>query len=214
MVFFKDRSDAAYQLVERLSSYKKKHPLILAIPRGGIPMGAILAQQLQGDLDIVLVHKLGAPAQPELAIGAVDEGGEIYLHPYAKRLQVPKFYLEEEKLEQLHTLKQRRRLFTPHREPLEMKDRYVIVVDDGIATGSTMVAALHCIRTKKPKEIIVAVPVASVEAFKTVKKSADHVVCLDTPEPFYAVGQFYEDFSQVSDEEVIELLNPGKVKST
>lgn len=214
MTFFENRTDAAIQLAEKLDSYKDKHPLILAIPRGGVPMGSILAEKLQGDLDVVLVHKLGAPDQPELAIGAVDEAGEIYLHPYAKRLHVPQFYLEEEKLEQLHILKQRRRLFTPHRQPLNPRGRYVIIIDDGIATGSTMVAAIQCIRNKDPKEIVVAAPVASVEAFNTIQKTADRVVCLDTPEPFYAVGQFYEDFSQVSDEEVIDLLKPGKAEST
>jgi predicted phosphoribosyltransferase len=213
MISFKDRDDAARRLAKELASYKDKNPLILAIPRGGVPMGAILAEQLHGELDVVLVHKLGAPDQPELAIGAVDEAGEIYLHPYAKKLGVPGVYLEEEKLEQLHTLGQRRRLFTPHRQPLDPRGRHVIIVDDGVATGSTMAAAIHCIRNKNPKEITVAVPVASIEAYNTIKKKADHVVCLDTPEPFYAVGQFYENFSQVSDEEVIVLLNPGKARS-
>lgn len=213
MKIFENRTDAAMQLAAQLSLYRHKNPLILAIPRGGVPIGAILAAQLDGELDVALVHKLGAPGQPELAIGAVDEDGEIYLHPYAAQMEVPKFYLEEEKLEQLHVLRKRRHLFTPHRPPLDPKDRTVIIVDDGIATGSTMIAALHATRAKNPKELIVAVPVSSKDSLKAVKKISDKVYCLETPEPFYAVGQFYRDFSQVSDDEVIDVLKKKEAKS-
>jgi len=213
MKLFKNRMEAALQLVDPLKSSLQKRPLILAIPRGGVPMGSVLASQLEGDLDVVLVHKMGAPGQQELAIGAVDELGEAYLHPYAKELKIPKFYLEEEKLEQLHVLKKRRNQFTPHRKPLDPKGRTIIVVDDGIATGSTMIAALCSIRSKNPERLIVAVPVASAQSLRTIEKYADQVVCLQTPDPFYAVGEFYDDFSQVSDQEVIDLLNKEEAKS-
>ena len=207
-MIFKDRMEAADRLAEALSPYRGQSPLILAIPRGAVPMADRIAKELDGELDVVLVRKLGAPGQPELAVGAVDESGEVYLHPYAQALHIPATYLEEEKLEQLHTLRQRRRLYTPERPPLDPKDRVVIVVDDGIATGSTMIAALKAIKEKGPKKLIAAVSVAPADSAKGLGKTADEVLCLATPEPFYAVGQFFEDFSQVDDKEVIALLNP------
>jgi putative phosphoribosyl transferase len=202
--------DAARQLAEKLGTYRGENPLVLAIPRGAVPMAHHIARSLQGELDVVLVRKLGAPNQPELAVGAVDESGEVYLHPYAEQLHLSQNYLEGEMEEQIETLRERRASYTPHRPPIAPEGRIVIIVDDGIATGSTMSAAIHAIRAKKPKKLIVAVGVAPADTIKRLKGEADEVVCLATPEPFYAVGQFFQDFSQVSDGEVIKLLEEGK----
>jgi len=211
-MIFKDRLEVAEKLVPALSSYRGQNPLILAIPRGAVPMAHYLAKALQGELDVILICKLGAPGQPELAVGAVDESGEVYLHPYAKELAISKTYLEEELLEQLHVLRQRRSLYTPDRSSIDPKGRVVIIVDDGIATGSTMLAALRAVQAKRPKKLIAAVGVAPAESVKRLEAVADDVVCLARPEPFYAVGQFFEDFSQVEDKEVTSLLNPKEEK--
>lgn len=213
MYLFKNRSDAALQLSDQFTLSLLKNPLVLAIPRGGVPIGSILARQLMGDLDVVLVHKLGAPGQPELAIGAVDESGNCFIHDYAKKLGISGSYLEEEKLKQLKDLRRRRQLFTPHRQPIDPSGRDVLIVDDGVATGSTMVSALCSLKKLHPRRLIVAVPVASPSALRAIAKYADQVVCLFAPEPFFGVGQFYEDFSQISDEEVIQTLNQKEVKS-
>lgn len=203
---FKNREQAADLLAKKLEIYRGKNPLILAIPRGALPMGKILAEELQGELDVVLVHKLGAPDNPELAVGAIDETGHVYLNPYAKQLGISESYLKEEKKEQQEMLQRRRKAYTPHRSPFNPKKRIVILVDDGIATGSTMIAAIETIRMKKPSEIIVATAVAPPDTVDRLREFADEVVCLETPIHFQAVGQFFEDFSQVSDEEAIEIL--------
>jgi len=203
---FQDREQAAHLLSKALEKYQGENPLILAIPRGAVPMGKIMAKELSGELDVVLVHKMGAPGQEELAIGAIDETGHVYLHPYAEQLHVSKEYLAEEKEKQIEILKERRNLYSPQRSPKDPKDRIVIIVDDGIATGSTMTAALNAIRAKGPKKLIAAVAVAPPETAKSLRESADEVLCLETPENFYAVSQFFESFSQVSDEEVVQTL--------
>jgi putative phosphoribosyl transferase len=204
-MLFENREHAARLLAQRLSPYdKNKNPLVLAIPRGAIRMAKIIADALGGDLDVVLVHKLGAPGQPELAIGAVDEAGNVSLSGYG--LDIDDAYLEEEKQAQLDILRKRRALYTPSRRAIDPRGRIVIVVDDGIATGSTMTAALRAIRRSKPKKLIGAVAVASPSAARAISREADAVVCLEVPAEFYAVGQFFEDFSQVSDEEVTAIL--------
>jgi predicted phosphoribosyltransferase len=184
--------------------YKNKNPLVLAIPRGAIRMAEIIADALGGELDVVLVHKLGAPGQPELAIGAVDEAGNVFLSGYG--LDIDSGYIETEKQAQLDVLRKRRARYTPSRGAIDPHDRIVIVVDDGIATGSTMTAALRAVRRSKPKKLIGAVAVASAGAARAIAREADAIVCLNVPADFYAVGQFFEDFSQVSDEEVVEIL--------
>jgi putative phosphoribosyl transferase len=169
-------------------------------------MGRILAEKLEGDLDVVLVRKLSAPDQEELAIGAVDESGEVYLHPYARRLGVSEDYLAQEKEKQLKLIQSRRLSYTPGRTPSDPRGRTVIVVDDGVATGATMISALHAIRAKRPGKLIVAIGVAPPETLVRLREAADEVVCLYAPEEFYAVGQFFEDFSQVTDQEVLSIL--------
>lgn len=205
-MLFLDRKDAATKLAEQLSQYRGLHPLVLAIPRGAVPMAKIIADALDGEVDVVLVRKLRAPANPEFAIGAVDETGWIYLAEYAERVAGGQQYIESETAAQLEVMRQRRAIYTPVRPPLDPTGRIVIVVDDGLATGSTMIAALHALRAKHPQKLICAVPVAPPDTLAKVTPYADKVVCLTAPEQFYAVGQFYQSFPQVSDEEVIALL--------
>ncbi len=203
---FASRAAAGAALAERLSSYRDRNPLILAIPRGAVPMGAILAERLHGQLDVVLVRKLRAPGSAELAIGAIDETGWTYLSPTAATVGASDAYIAEEKAAQLAILRKRRAEYTPQRPPIDAWGRVVIVVDDGLATGATMIAALHVARAKEPARLICAVPVAAPDSVERVRPFADELVCLYTPEDFYAVGQFYQDFRQVDDREVVALL--------
>jgi putative phosphoribosyl transferase len=203
---FDNREHAARLLAEKLAAYRGRRPLVLGIPRGAIPMAKIIADALGGDLDVVLVHKLGAPSNPELAIGAVDETGLVYLNEEAWELGVEEGYIEKEKQAQLAMLRQRRARYTPVRPPLDPAGRIVIVVDNGIATGASMIAALRAVRATHPAKLIAAVAVAPAETVTRIRAEADEVVCLYAPECFYAVGQFFVDFSPVSDEQVIALL--------
>lgn len=203
---FHDRDEAAHRLADRLKAYRGKHPLILAIPRGAVPMGKIIADQLGGELDVVLVRKLRAPQQLELAIGSVDESGWTYLADYARAYGGTADYIEAEKRDQMATIRQRRAQYTPIRPPISRAGRIVIVIDDGLATGATMISALHGLRAMKPAKLICAVPVAPPDTLAKVADLADEVVCLEAPDFFQAVGQFYRHFPQVDDEEVIGIL--------
>ena len=203
---FDSRNDAARQLAKALARYRGRNPLVLAIPRGAANMGRILADELGGELDVVLVRKLRSPFSPEFAVGAVDESGWTYVADHAARSGADAAYLEREKEAQLETLRKRRAQYTPARPPIDAKDRIVIVVDDGLATGASMIAALHAARAKQPQRLICAVPVAAPDSLERVRPLADEVVCLEAPEEFYAVGQFYRDFPQVEDDEVVAIL--------
>ena len=212
-MIFQNREEAARLLARRLSAYyRNKHPLVLGIPRGAVPMAKIIADALGGELDVVLVRKLGHPSQPELAIGAIDESGKVFYSDYA--YEIDEGYLEAEKRRQLEIIRNRRAQYTPHRPPIDPKDRIVIVIDDGIATGSTMTAALRAIRARQPEKLVVAVAVASAQAARAMREEADAMVCLKVPVEFYAVGQFFKHFEQVSDEDVIKILASQEARIT
>jgi putative phosphoribosyl transferase len=203
---FYDRNEAAFMLAEKLSNYKGKNPLVLAIPRGSVPMAKIIAEKLGGTYDVVLVRKLRAPLYGELAIGSVDESGWSYVADHAQSVGADSEYIESERQAQLDNIYKRRAQYTPVRHPISPAGRIVIVIDDGLATGSTMISALHGLRNKKPAKLICAVPVSPPDTLKKIAELADEVVCLETPSDFHAVGQFYMHFPQVEDEEVIEAL--------
>lgn len=205
-MLFRDRDDAAERLAFVLRAYQGKHPLVLAIPRGAVPMGRIIADALGGELNLMLVRKLGAPGNPELAVGAIDETGTVVLGGNVRRLGISSDYLQQEARIQLDVLRQRSgryRRICPYTDP---QGHVVIVIDDGIATGATMSAALQMLRQRAPQRIVLATPVAPADTLDHLRPLADEVICLETPENFYAIGQFYADFPQVSDEEVIACL--------
>jgi len=202
---FRNRAEAARKLAAALSAYMGRNPLVLAIPRGAVPMARILADELGGDLDVVLVRKLRAPGNPEFALGSIDESGWAYLAEHARHY-AGEDYLEKEKQAQLETIRQRRAQYTPVHPPIDPKGRIVIVVDDGLATGSTMISALHALRARGAEKVVCAVPVSPPDTLEKVRQYADEAVCLLAPPNFYAVGQFYGDFPQVDDSEVIAIL--------
>jgi predicted phosphoribosyltransferase len=207
MTMYRNRDDAARKLATALLEFKTRNPLILAIPRGGVVTGDVLAQELKGELDVVLSRKLRAPGQPELAIGAISEDGQVHLNrDTVEALEVGEEYLEQEKQHQLSEIARRKKLFRSVRPEVTISGRTVIVTDDGIATGSTMMAALQTVRPQGPRELIVAVPVAPQDRVAAFTAQCDKFVCLQSPADFWAVGQFYEEFPTVEDEDVVALL--------
>lgn len=207
---FANREDAALKLAAKLATRRMRAPLVLGIPRGGVVIAAVLARELDADLDVVLSRKLRAPGHPELALGAVAESGQMFLNAYPAEWQdALDEYLQQECHAQWAEIARRQKAYRQVQPQAPVADRTVIVTDDGIATGSTMIAALKVLREQNPYEVIVAVPVASPDRLEEVSRWCDEVVCLETPAGFHAISQFYEDFSQVDDEEVVALLRHG-----
>lgn len=199
---FKNRSDAGEKLAERLWQYKNTNAIVFALPRGGVPIGYYIAKHYNLPLELLLTKKIGHPLNEEVAIGAVSL--EDYI--IDERYNIPESYIENEIKQIRESLKERYKKFMGDREPVDVEGKIVIIVDDGIATGNTLLAAIGMIRQKHPKKIVVAVPVAPREMAEKIKNQVDDFICLHEADGFYGVGQYYLDFSQVSDEEVIQLL--------
>lgn len=206
---FPDRTEAGRRLAEQLKRFKDQHPVVLALPRGGVPVGYEVAKALEAPLDLVLVRKIGAPFQPELAIGAVVDGErpELVLNSdMIAEYGIPESYVESERQRQLEEIERRRQLYFAGRARAPIRDRTAIVIDDGIATGATMEAALHATRRAGPKRLVLAVPVAPPDTIERLRPQVDEVVCLMVPAFLGAIGSFYRDFHQLRDEDVTELL--------
>lgn len=204
---FRNREEAAFRLAARLHGRPFCDPLVLAIPRGGVILGAVLAEELDADLDVVLAHKLPMPGKSELALGAVSETGSVYLNRAGVALE-PRLpgYLDHERQYQLREIVRRRQLYRGDRPAAPVRARSVILTDDGVATGATMLAALQVLRRQLPLEIIVAIPVASRRGLEAVRDCCDEVVCLLQPENLEAISPYYHEFDQIEDEQVVDLL--------
>lgn len=207
-IVFKDRKDAALKLTKLLSKYKMKSTVVFGIPRGGVEIGYYVAKELECSLEVTIPRKIGAPLQPELAVGAVAEDGTIYVErEVAELVGVSEEYISSAARHELETISERIKLYRHGRDIPELSNYNVIVVDDGVATGATMIATLRFLRKRKPIKLICGVPVAPPETIHKLRNEADDVVCLETPTPFFAIGQFYQDFRQLTDEEVIYYLS-------
>jgi predicted phosphoribosyltransferase len=208
---FKDRVEAGKHLASALSSMTNQNAIVLAIPRGGVVVGYEVAKALAIQLDVIVPRKISAPENPELAIGAVAEDGTVvYDSQLVEHLNVSKAYVNEQSAKQMLEIQCRLRTYRGDSPSQDLKGRIVILVDDGVATGYTMKAALSSVRKREARTVIVAVPVAPVTTAEELSKEADRFVCLYTPEPFHAIGQFYENFAQTTDEEVKQLLALAK----
>ena len=205
---FRDRIEAGRRLGQRLKREAiGPNALVLALPRGGVPVGFEITQILNSDLDILLVRKLGVPGHEELAMGAIASGGLRVLNDtLIRHLGISTTVVDRVTAREQQEIERRERLYRDDRPALPIKDRIVILVDDGLATGASMLAAARAARAQQPKWVIVAVPVASRDACEEFRRYVDEVICAETPEPFYSVGTWYEDFSQTSDAEVRKLL--------
>ena len=213
---FIDRVDAGKQLAKALSHYKDQKPVVLALPRGGVPVAAEVATALEAPLDLVLVRKIGVPFQPELAMGAVVDGKS----PVTVRNEdvIALTHVSEQEFaavrdRELAEIERRRKLYLGDRPHPQLEDHTIIVVDDGIATGATTRAGLRAMRQRKPRRLVLAVPVAPTSSLRELRAEADDVVCLEDYEDFGAIGFFYSDFRQVPDDEVIALLAQHPVKA-
>lgn len=209
MTLFSDRQDAGRKLAERLADYEgREDTLILALPRGGLPVALEVAKKLRAELDILIVRKLGVPGHEELAMGAIASGGVRYLNEHlVASLGIPEHRIERTTADEQAELKRRERLYRGDRPPVEVRGRTVILIDDGLATGATVRAGIAALKELEPARLIVAVPTAPKETCESLKNDVDEVICLATPAPFMAVGQSYRHFPQTSDEEVKLILD-------
>jgi putative phosphoribosyl transferase len=206
---FANREAAGLELRDRLMPLQTEKPIVLALPRGGVPIAAVIAEGLKAPLDVVLVRKIGVPWQPELALGAVVDGDEpqVFINRVlATELAIEESYIDGETAHQLAEIERRRQAYFGDREPIPVAGRTVILVDDGIATGSTMRIAARAVRKAGAARIVIAVPVAPEDTVAELRTEADEMVCLDMPHPFLAVGAHYAEFPQLSDEDVIAIL--------
>jgi putative phosphoribosyl transferase len=208
LAMFTDRREAGERLVRPLAKYRGQRPLVAAIPRGAVVPGHAIAGALGGDLDVVFVRKLRAPGCDEVAVGAVDERGKVYVASHAVAASADDAWLGREAALQLKTIRAQRAAYTPHRPPLDPRERVVIVVDDGLATGMTMTAALRAVRARGAPWVVCAVAVASPAGLERVRPFADDVVCLAAPDDFAGVSLYYDDFTPVTDADAIRLLRP------
>ncbi|MEM5767310.1 MAG: phosphoribosyltransferase family protein [Bacillota bacterium] len=207
MMILESREEAGQKLALLLEKYQKESPVVLGIPRGGVVVAAEVAKKLGAPLDVLIVRKIGAPGHEETAIGAVMPDGTTLLNEeLIARWRIPEEYISNAVAVQIREIRRRKELYQRQAQNLELKDKTVILADDGIATGYTIEAAIRGLRKYAPKAVIVAAAVAPAAVISRLRQSADEVVCLDTPEPFLAVGQFYRHFAQTGDEEVIKLL--------
>lgn len=200
---FKDRYDAAMKLVVKLEKFRGRNGIVLAVPRGGVPIGFVIAKELGFPLEVILSKKIGHPLNPEFAIGSVTLQGAVVNDSV---LDVDASYIHRSADRILHDLKEKYKLYMGDQPSTDLKNKTIIVVDDGVATGSTLKATIYALRKFNPNEIIVAIPVAPPEAAAKLREITDELICLYTPQVFYGVGQFYHNFTQVSDEEVIRDL--------
>ncbi len=206
---FADLAEAGRRLAAALMRFKAAEPVVLALPRGGVPVGYEVARALSAPLDVVLVRKIGAPYQPEFGVGAIVDGDEPQLvldEDLVALTDPPPGYIEDETRRQLAEIERRRQSYQGSRPALRLSGRSVIVVDDGIATGGTARAVLRALRRQNPHGLVLAVPVAPPDTVADLSADADEIVCLLTPDPFRAVGEHYREFQQTTDEEVIRLL--------
>ncbi|HET7478030.1 MAG TPA: phosphoribosyltransferase [Rubrobacteraceae bacterium] len=208
---FRDRADAGRRLAGRLENYRDEEPLVLALPRGGVPVGFEVARALGAPLDVFVSRKLGAPGQPELGIGAVAQGGTRVLNErLVRRLGIPDEYLEYITRREQAEVERRLRALRGDRPEPEVRGRTAILVDDGLATGVTAMAAIEALKTRNPRRIVLAVPVCAAPTAEMMRPEVDDLVSLRIPEDLYAIGFWYEDFEQVPDETVIELLKRAR----
>ena len=213
---FSNRTEAGRKLAEALAFYKGQHPVILALPRGGAPVAAEIATALEAPLDLVLVRKIGVPFQPELAMGAVIDGQEplvVRNEQVIRMAEINQSEFDAIRDRELEEIERRRKLYLGSRPHPELKGQTVIIVDDGIATGATIRVALRAIRMRKPRKLILAVPVAPTQSLDELRTEADEIVCLEDYDDFGAIGLYYSDFRQISDAEVIKLLALHPVKA-
>jgi len=203
---FVDRRQAGRVLAQKLGRYRERDVVVLGLPRGGVPVAFEVAQALAAPLDVFVVRKLGMPGHEEFAMGAIATGGVMVMNPDLREFHVPEAALEAVVARERAELDRRERLYRGDRPPLALEGKTVIIVDDGLATGSTMLAAATAVKGANPKAVVVAVPVAASETCQALQSHVDDVVCATTPEPFRAVGLWYRDFAQVDDAEVHALL--------